>query len=647
LIPLAQASVKPNRSDELPGASDLPRALLEILRTMDATATTESATENHRSMEPTPPPAPEPAVATSNGRVMYDALTGMRFVAALVVFLVHFRSRFEAPLPVPNADMAVGFFFVLSGFILTHAYRGGIAPRSQTRFYVARFARIWPLHIACLVTFFAVVGAGVLPDTRAEWLGLLSNVALLHSWNSDQATIIRFNGASWSLSVEAFLYAVFPLLLRLDDRRFTRAYLGIAAATALALIVGEELLARSVVDKHWTSTVCKFFPAMRLLEFASGIAAARWLARRSDRESSSVARDTGGDLLVIGTIVLAFLLIGPRQLAWSAGLREIAPVSLTYLAAGCGYVLPFALLLTWFSRSRGLISALLSSRVAVFLGEISFAVYMVHTPVQIAFMRSASAKLVDWRITLAVSLAATLAASTVLHLWVEKPARELILALWERRLWAQWPALRGEWLSVRGNVLGVASVVVLALCPWAMRTAGKASTESPARAVAATGPAADAAPSAQPKEIGFKDSGFQGVVFKNEARFLAASAGMHRNRFQLKVAYDRLPTAQRDLFVHVFGPDGKVVRHLPARKETAKGPDGKPAQVATVDEPSEKLAGGAGVGVGFWKQDLGTVPADRGPRSMGGHRLDVFQVRRRVGGATKPAGTPEEGRWRG
>ena len=580
----------------------------------------------------TPPTPTALSVPVGNGKVMYDALTGMRFVAALVVFLAHFRSRFETQLPLLNADVAVGFFFMLSGFILTHAYRGGIAPGSRTRFYVARFARIWPLHAVCLIAFYWVVVKNVLPDTGPAWMRFLATAALLQSWSTDQRFIIQLNGASWSLSVEAFLYAVFPLLIVLNERRFTRAYLGIAAGTALALILGEQLVARSFVDMNAAGTVIKFIPAMRLLEFVSGIAAARWMAERRERKAGSMAHETAIDLLAIGSLVVADLLIG--HFGWMSGLlTRSAPVSMRFLGTGFGYGLAFAFLFTRFSCSRGLVAMLLSNRIAVFLGEISFAVYVVHASVQIAFKQSAWAKGVDWRITLAVSLAATLAASTVLHLWVEKPARELILALWERRLRAQWPALRGQWLSVRGNVPAVASLALLALCPWAIRTAGSQPLDT--AKVAAGEPAVQTdAPVRDPGDI-------SGVVFQGEARIVSADALQDKERFQLNLEFLRLPSAKRNMFVHVVGSDGKVVRQLTPRFETVRRPDGTSMHRASVDEPDSKLAGGVRVGIGFWKKGLETVPADRGPRSMGGHRLDIYQIPSRIGGLRRSVGHAE------
>ena len=619
MIPLAQASVIPNRSGELPGASDLPRALLENIRTMDATATTESATGNHRSMEPLPTSAPEPAVATSNGRVMYDALTGMRFVAALVVFLVHFQGRFPVKFGVLGqlADISVGFFFLLSGFILTHVYQAGIPKNDRPRYVIARFARIWPVHAACLVLFLGLVLDNHLPDTGAGWLRLLAQFALVQSWATDQPTIIFYNGAAWSLSVEAFLYAVFPFLVTLDDRRFSRAYVAIACLTGLALVACEWIAANSPGHIEMVRTITRFSPPLRLLEFASGMEAARWLSRRRSRlVSGGPVRDTVVDFLAFGSIAVAFLLIGPNSLLRHAGWAADWRIVMSYLGMGMGYALPFAFLVTWFTRSRGLVAWAMSRRLAVALGEISFAFYMVHTPVQIVVLNSRLREVGDWRISFAVALIATLAASIALHLWVEKPSRELILGAWDKKLGAKWPGIRTQLLSLRGNAPALAATAVIALCPWFVsRTVANHRAIANASLFDAT-----------PPEL-------RGVIFAEEARLLGAAGKLENGRLRLTVSYEPLPTAKRDLFVHVTDRDGKILLQWQATADATNHPGGRTVKTAEVSWDAAQLDGAKSVGIVFWKKEFSTARIDRGPTTMGGRRLEVFTIPSQIGAA--------------
>lgn len=73
------------------------------------------------------------------------ALTALRFPAALAILIHHCNGVFWPAAELGPLDAGVSFFFVLSGYILTHVYGGRvIGPNALRRFHVARIARIWP-----------------------------------------------------------------------------------------------------------------------------------------------------------------------------------------------------------------------------------------------------------------------------------------------------------------------------------------------------------------------------------------------------------------------------------------------------------------------------------------------------------------------
>ena len=86
---------------------------------------------------------------------MLDALTVLRFFAAFCVFLHHAKDRLsiESWNLGPLGGFAMGFFSVLSGSILMHFYGGSLSAAGMSRFFVARFARIWPVHAIILMLF--------------------------------------------------------------------------------------------------------------------------------------------------------------------------------------------------------------------------------------------------------------------------------------------------------------------------------------------------------------------------------------------------------------------------------------------------------------------------------------------------------------
>ena len=149
-------------------------------------------------------------------------LTSVRFLLALGVVFFHYQLQWpwdamSATGLLDRARLGVDIFFILSGFVLTHAYREALdAGRlNYRRFIVARVARISPAHVAVLLFVLAMVGSALLVgadfDARLyEPSGLLPTLLLIHAWYPEEFAA-KWNGPSWSLSAEWFAYLVFPL----------------------------------------------------------------------------------------------------------------------------------------------------------------------------------------------------------------------------------------------------------------------------------------------------------------------------------------------------------------------------------------------------------------------------------------------------
>lgn len=142
------------------------------------------------------------------------SLTGLRWIAALLVFGIHFTGmQLTTPVGSPRLSgfdqavyelgrtgfIGVSFFFVLSGFVLTWS-----TPRDMpsTRFWRRRFAKIYPIFVVASLA--AIVLAAVLTGVGPSWKVLLSQVFLTQAWTPDQSYIFGVNPVMWSLSCEAF-----------------------------------------------------------------------------------------------------------------------------------------------------------------------------------------------------------------------------------------------------------------------------------------------------------------------------------------------------------------------------------------------------------------------------------------------------------
>ena len=360
----------------------------------------------------------------------YPALTGLRFFAAFSIVLWHSQTGYFFPanafLPFMLAG-AVPLFFVLSGFVLTVN-----APkyRRKSDFLVARIARVWPGHMSALVFLFAIFWPYSLSLLHgAANLGrFAANVTLLQAWSPQMATYWSLNAPSWSVSVELCFYVLFPFLLPWLARRPARRMLALVGiAVGFILVIGKAF---PHIDPLWLGDIS---PVINIPTFACGILAASVL-RRLPASTAGFARSSAIELAA-----LAFAIWGN---AWFASVAGIGwPPGLAAFVQISGAVPGYTLLILALARYRGVVSWVLSLRLAVYLGEISYTIYLFHQLVIRAHSsyqswhtgwRGQFAALPIWWQYAALLLGILVIAMASHHL-IEQPARRGMVALWRRR----------------------------------------------------------------------------------------------------------------------------------------------------------------------------------------------------------------------
>ena len=366
-----------------------------------------------------------------NEKRQLDALTGLRFVAAFTVFIHHIGGKFGfQPNGYSIGSLAVTFFFVLSGFILTYVYHDRLNNFGDLkRFAFNRFARIWPLHLVCLLVSSWLLGNGSLTwifnENRLPVL--ITNLLLLHSWVPDNDWVFSFNGVSWSISAEAFFYAVFPILIFGGSRKTV-------SRTVAAIVV--VLLA--VLASNWASQlnlweldyyrIGHVNPLVRLPEFCVGVLAGKlFLNRRATERKAAVTLDSGKEILCLGILVASVIYVSDYRLQFLIAASQWGS---QFLASWFRVAYPtilFAICIYVFATSRGLVSKFFSLRFMVYLGDISYAFYMIHFIVirHVNATSLAYGSLNGFQIS-ALAFAIALAASVLLFEIVEMPSRNLL-----------------------------------------------------------------------------------------------------------------------------------------------------------------------------------------------------------------------------
>jgi peptidoglycan/LPS O-acetylase OafA/YrhL len=379
----------------------------------------------------------------------------MRWAAAMLVFGEHILEQyliphFVVPQPVESATWhflkysgtwGVTFFFMLSGFVLTWSARPTDTRRA---FWRRRLAKIYPNHLVTMVLAAALALYLGLSVTPAQ---VLAHLTLTQVWQPDTSVSFALNGLSWSLCAELFFYLSFPFILPYL-RRLGVTQLRVAMLVLPAVVIGYNVAFMFMTDRACMDWLTYFLPLGRVFEFALGMVLARVVQAGAWR---------GPGLRVATVVVVAAMAVAPM---------------LPYpLGKGPAVIVPMMLLLPAAALADVAGARTLWSRpLVVYLGEVSFAFYMVHLLVIRTFRAFGLVPEVvhlGWAVGGPVLLfAVSLIAAVALHHGVERPMMRVLT----RRRMAR-PAARhagARQARIRPDVaLSAMGAAVLAAAPVA------------------------------------------------------------------------------------------------------------------------------------------------------------------------------------
>jgi peptidoglycan/LPS O-acetylase OafA/YrhL len=352
-----------------------------------------------------------PAITVPRPRL--DGLTKLRFFAAMAVVLYHSVYQFRGAQPpvIEVGYLAVGVFFTLSGVVLAWSWNPDTGP---VIFWRRRAFRVLPLHwltLALVVVVWLVVPGSL---AGVSWSAFAQNATLTQAW-PDYAATFSFNYPAWSLSVEAFFYLSFPLLMPLLARLSLRGVATVGVTAALAYLVVTSVVISSPALN--VSVAPMAFPPLQLLKFLVGLCIGHAL-RLGWRPRPG---------MLVPSCVLGVALVAAAAVTHASHSSLAGPELLDTVVFLPATFLIIALAGRDLQGRRRVVSrSLLRS-----LGESSFALYLIHVPLlsvynSIRILRVDHAPLGNaW---LVVYLAVSVLAAAALHHWFEKPVER-----WGRR----------------------------------------------------------------------------------------------------------------------------------------------------------------------------------------------------------------------
>jgi peptidoglycan/LPS O-acetylase OafA/YrhL len=301
------------------------------------------------------------------------ALTGLRAIAAYLVFFHHFV---PSPSHVGNTGFylfaqgysGVTLFFVLSGFLITHSYFNTKtwSARSFLLYFRNRFARVYPLYfIVCVASLISVRDFSVF--TWFVNLSLLKGFS--ESWKFSNVA------QAWSLTVEECFYALAPLIFYFVKKRkfaFLQLLVGFYSIALILLMVGKNLNWNGFFSSAEFIGGYTFFG--RCFEFLLGVYASIWVQKHSGKSpwlKSGILTYLGVFSALFSTAVLGA--IARKHNIWFGILT-------TKGLLFNNWVLPisFTLLISGLAVEKTKIAKILASRPLMFLGKSSYAFYLLH-----------------------------------------------------------------------------------------------------------------------------------------------------------------------------------------------------------------------------------------------------------------------------
>jgi len=381
------------------------------------------------------------------------AIDGLRAVAVIAVMLYHLGFSW-----IPGGFLGVDLFFVISGYVITRLLldsiqrSGGLDLRA---FYAARMRRLLPPLLLMIFTTAIFVGVWA-PETSRR---LVSDAPFSIFGGMNWWLVFRHTDYfeaigrppllqhTWSLAVEAQFYLIWPLVLLLILKQFGKKRIP-GAALFIAAVSGITLFLVSLsMDASSTSQVSHVYfgtDTHSIGLFLGAALAVSWIPQNLKSDVSQRAQDFVDGIGVFGFLGIlgAFLLINESD----ATLYRLAfPLAGIF---GCA-------ILTSIVHPASRFAPLLRSRVLVWIGERSYAIYLWHWIVFQLTRPSVDLAGQDWALY-TVRFLIVLALADISLRWVELPVRTGAVESWFRGM-----KYRTKKVRIRQKVTVFASVITL------------------------------------------------------------------------------------------------------------------------------------------------------------------------------------------
>jgi len=302
--------------------------------------------------------------------------------------------------------IGVNFFFILSGFILAYNYQEKLNRKVKSKydFYIARLARIFPLHLLTFGLAIPLMLPSFFTGNKIYWgIKFMANLTLTQSFIPVKSVYLTFNRPAWSISDEAFFYLVFPFLIYLISPKNKIKFSSTFWLSVSLLIIPILMI---VVPENFQHQLFYVNPLIRITDFILGI-----LLFNFSKKINKNHFQLNYTLLEISSIFILIVFFH---------LHSSVPLVFRF---SFYYWIPMSFFILIFSFQSGVVSKILSHRILILLGEISFGFYMFHYLV-IRYFEIFNAQFLFIKndfLQIAIIFFLTITISYLSFFWFEKP----------------------------------------------------------------------------------------------------------------------------------------------------------------------------------------------------------------------------------
>lgn len=344
-----------------------------------------------------------------------DQLTFTRFLAAIAIVIYHdgaeifpfnqsiFKTLFE------HANLGVSYFFVLSGFVMIVAYYKK-ERISYYQYYLNRVARIYPVYIVGLLL---VLPFYLRHSKDLSIASFILSATCFQAWIP--AFALNLNAPEWSVSVEVLFYLTFPFLFNKIYKRYSwkKLVIPVLFVWIISQITFNYLFHSTFYTGYPSNNhnLLYYFPLFHINEFLIGnIAGIIYMKTENKRQNYN--------LPIIMSVILFIFIIQ---------FNSNSNINININFHNGGLAILFAIFILLLSLNDSQITKFFSLKELVFLGEISFGIYILQLPVGVytkavlKIIGIANATLIFY-----IYLSVLMITSAASYLFVERPLRDII-----------------------------------------------------------------------------------------------------------------------------------------------------------------------------------------------------------------------------